>query len=496
VKPRPAVLIALIALSIALSCVLAAHAADARIRGANQLQAYYDTNLNESLLDDRFDLDLGYDRFSAGIVFLSHTPSGPGIDPNKYGALKEGIRKRWITATYGPFEARLGDSYATFGTGLIINIYEDKTVNFDNVIDGARLQAVSNGFTIEGIAGANSYGDPATSVQALSARRSFASGWTIGLNGALIDSLESEVSPGSGKGRDGLGGIEARGSLPGGIDFTGEYAIRHYNPQRPGRRAPADGHGGYVALNASAGPLALLLEGKDLLRFKHAYSIPPTVVRQHATTLMNRGSHVPNIRLDDERGLQAEATYAISPLVSLTGNWSRSEARHAALPAWEIYGELQGDLIGSRWILRAAETEDTVPEGTDRVFFERITYGGDWMKGFGSWSAEIAYETQGVQSQDLARASYVRALEYRDHAATMTLTRSPRHSWSVTTEWTNDPLRTHDSWAWAEWTIRLGLAGQITMGGGKLRGGQVCSGGICKIVDPFEGGRVELLTNF
>jgi hypothetical protein len=473
-----------------------ARAADADVRGANQLQAYYDTNLNESLLDDRLDVDLRYDRFSAGIVFLSHTPSGPGIDPNKYGPRSEGIRKRWITATYGPIEARLGDSYATFGTGLVINIYEDKTVNFDNVIDGARVAANWNDFTLEGIAGTNSIGDPATAIQGLSARRSFADGWMIGLNGALIDSLDSTTSPGPSKGRDGIGGIEARGSLPGGVGLIGEYAIRHYDPQRAGRRAPADGHGGYAAMNASFGRLALLLEAKDLLRFQHAYSVPPTVVRQHATTLLNRGSHVPNIRMEDERGFQAEATYALSPLVSITGNWSRSEARHAPLSAWETYGELQGDFIGSHWILRAAETEDTVPEGTGRVFFERITYGGDWMRELGPWSMEVAFETQGVQSQDLARASYVPAVEYRDQAATVTLTRSPRHSWSVTTEWTDDPLRTRDSWIWAEWTIRLGLMGQITMGGGRLRGGQVCSGGVCKIVDPFEGGRVELLTNF
>ena len=457
-------LLVLAGLSLVISHAPPAVAADASVRGANQLQAYYDTNLNESLLDDRFDLDLAYDRFSAGIVFLSHTPSGPGIDPNKYGPRQEGIRKRWITASYGPFEARLGDSYATYGTGLVINIYEDKTVNFDNVIDGARLQAAGNGFTVEGIAGTNSLGDPAVSVQGLSARRSFSNGWMIGLNGALIDSLESEISPGGGKGRDGLGGLEARGEIPGGIGVTAEYAIKHYDPQRAGLRAPTDGHGGYAALNATVGRLALLLEGKDLLRFEHAYTVPPTVVRQHATTLLNRGSHVPNIRLEDERGLQAEATYSLSPSTTLTGNWSRSEARHAALSAWESYGELQADFIGSHWILRAGETEDTVPEGIGRVFLERITFGGDWMKEIGPWSAEVAYETQGVQSQDLERASYVRAIEYRDHAATMTVTRSPRHSWAVTSEWTNDPLQTRDFWVWAEWTMRLGLAGQITPG--------------------------------
>jgi hypothetical protein len=44
--------------------------------------------------------------------------------------------------------------------------------------------------------------------------------------------------------------------------------------------------------------------------------------------------------------------------------------------------------------------------------------------------------------------------------------------------------------------IRLGAAGQLTLSGGTIRGGMVCSGGICKFEDPFEGGRLEFLTNF
>jgi hypothetical protein len=486
----------LLCLLLGLGAASAADAAEGEVRGANQFQAYYDTNLEESLVDDRFDLDIRYDRFSAGIVFLSHTPSGPGLDPNLYGPHQEGIRKKWITASYGPIQARLGDSYATFGSGLILNIYEDQTVSFDNVVDGAAIVASHRNLKIEAIAGTDSYDEPQTMVKGLSALQTFSNGWTVSLNGALIDSLETKETQGSGEGRDGIGGIEARASLPGGIGLTGEYAIRHYDPETPGTQAPADGHGAYLSANGAVGRLTFLLEGKDLLRFKHSYAIPPTVTRQHSTTLLNRGSHVPNIRLNDEYGFQAEATYMPTPLISLTGNWSRSDARHSDLPAWETYGELQGTWLSSHWILRANETEETVPEGTDRVFFERITYGADWMKELGSWSIEAVYETQGVQSQDLARVSYVPPVEYRDNAATMTLTRSPRHSWSVTTEWTNDPLRTHDAWMWAEWTIRLGLVGQVTLGGGTIRGGQVCSGGVCKTVDPFEGGRLELLTNF
>lgn len=470
-----------------------AWAEEADLRGANQLELYYDTALEESLVDDRLDIDLTWNRFSAGVVFLSHTPSDPRLDPNKYGIRQEGIRKRWVGAKHGPVEARLGDSYATLGSGMVLMIYEDKTIDFDNVVDGAHIRAELGRFDFEGIAGTNSYGRPATIVKGLAARSDLGKGWSVVANGALVDSVfGDEPRPG----RDGIAGLQGTARLPGGIDLKGEYAIRHYSPERKGRRSPADGHGGYFAANASVGRVAFLVEGKDLLRFAHAYGIPPTVVRQHTTTLLNRGSHVPNIRLDDERGIQTEVMINPSPALSFTGNWSRSYARHADLPAWEVVGEAEADWIGTHWILRAGETEEKVREGSDRVFFERITYGGDAQRSFGPWAIEVGYETQATQKQDLATSRFEWPVEYRDQVATVSLTRAPRHSWSVTTEWSDEPNLDRESWFWAEWRIRLGLLGQLTVAGGSLRGGQVCSGGVCKIVDPFEGGRLELLTNF
>ena len=76
------------------------------------------------------------------------------------------------------------------------------------------------------------------------------------------------------------------------------------------------------------GPFTLFLEGKELLRFDHAYAVPPTAARQHTSTLLNRGSHVPNIRHADERGYQAELMWSPLTEIYLTGNYSESEAKH------------------------------------------------------------------------------------------------------------------------------------------------------------------------
>ncbi len=472
---------------------------EARVRAANLMRGYYDTNVKESLVDDRLDIDLGYKAVTAGIVFLSHTPSDYRLlDPSKYGPHKEGIRKRWVTFDHAPIEIRLGDSYATFGSGMVLRILEDQTVDFDNVVDGFYLEATPGILTVEGIAGTEHLNleanDGRHTVKGISARIEPKTGYVLGVNGAVIDSLKgNEAAPG----RDGLVGVQGNGILPGlGIDLNGEYAILRHTTEVEGRRNPAEGHGAYASARRSFGPFSVTLEGKDLLRFAHLFSVPPTVARQHTSTLLNRGSHVPNIRLNDERGVQTEVLWSLTQDVLLTGNWSHSEARHSNVPSKEFFGQAEVSWAGAHWIGYADETKEKVPEGFDRTDFERQTFGGDVNRAIGGgWAGEIGYETQGTHKLDLAQQSYRLPTVYRDNVATATLSKSPIHAWSATVEWTTDPTATRTSWVWLEWSVRLGVIGQITVGGGRLRGGQVCSGGVCRIVDPFEGGRVEFLAN-
>ncbi len=489
-SPAAAVAVATLLLSIG-----SAEAEETDLHAANQLEAYYETDLEESVVDDRLDLDLSYGRFAAGIVFLSHSPSNQILlDPNDFGVREEGIRKRWVTAQVDPITIRLGDSYASFGNGLVLHVIEDQSVDFDNVLDGMHIEAALGGLQIEGIAGTNSLGKERTVVKGTSLRYEGTSGWRIGLNGAIVDSVDGiDVRPG----RDKIGGIEAGAYLPHGIEVNGEYAVRRYDPERKAQGDAPEGHATYLQASGGIGPFSLFLEAKDLLRFDHPYTTPPTVARQHTSTLLNRGSHVPNIRLDDERGVQVELLWSVTPDFILTGNYSESDARHATLPAWEASGQLEADWLGVHWNLLAAETEEKVREGEDRVFYERITFGGDMVFNLSDrWALETLYEMQNTQQSDLATAHYQFPLKYQDQIAGFTLSMSPKYTWSATLEWSDSPLETEESWLWIEWGIRLGIIGQLTLGGGSLRGGQVCSGGVCKLVDPFEGGRLELLTNF
>ncbi len=484
------------------------HATETTYQVANQLRGWYDTKQLESLLDNRLDALVSHGPYTLGVSLLSHSPSDPArLDPARYGLAQQGIRKRWFEARAEKWSVRAGNVYGTFGRGLALQIYEDQAIDFDNPLDGVSGQAVLGPAEAQIIAGTNSYGPAQQVLKGGHVGVDLPLGFKTGVHGVWSDYLGAV-----GQGRTGgdrlYGGLLQK-SLGGKLDAYGEYVVRDRRNGQGGALGTPQGHAGYANVNAYLGPLQLMGEFKDMLRYdlpkttrdnrsEQVFVNVPPAVRAHATTLLNRATHVANIRPADEFGGLGEAYLSVNDKTRLTGSYSRSKARHSNQPAWEAYGELE------RWlgehtelVLRADESEDTVLEVSDYVFTERITYGGTLVLPVtAAWSVDASYETQGVQESHSATYAFRFPNEFRDNVAILTLSRAPSMSWAATVEWTNDEREAKQSWFWAEWNLQLGERYQLLLGGGSLRGGQVCSGGVCKIVDPFEGGRIELLTTF
>jgi hypothetical protein len=494
----------------------AARAQETSFQLSNDLEANYDAKLRESVLDDRLDVRVTHSIYTVGGTLLSHSPSDyVRLDPNDLGAETQGIRKRWIEADGGDFLVRVGDSYATFGRGLVLNIFEDQTVDFDNVIDGVNARASWRGLEGEILSGTNSLNDPQLVLKAARFAATLPGNWKAGVQGSWADYLGG--TSGARTGGDRLYGALLGGMLGSRLDLYGEYALRDQHDALGGPAAypadPADlsarrlvpqGHASYASGALNLGPLQLLGEYKDLLRYNlptiqgRAWVSPPTAVPQHSTALMNRATHAPNINFADERGGLAEA-YLNLPLHSKTSaSYGRSRGLHSGQSAWETSGDFEtwlGDKI--EMVLRCAETEETVREGTDLVFFERRTFGGTMMAPIrGEWTLDLMLETQRGQESRARTRTYEFPMKYRSTVAVLTVATGKGMTWGVTGEWTDDDRAEKDSWLWAEWNLRLGDRHQLSFGGGSVRGGQVCSGGVCKLVDPFEGGRFELITTF
>ena len=482
----------------------------ATVQIANQLEAYYDTKLEESVIDDRLDAGLTYGPYSIGAEFLSHSPSDPiWLDPNDFGAQTQGLRKRWIAAESNGWSVRLGDVYGTLGRGLALSIFEDQVVDFDNALDGVQGEAAVGPASLKVIAGTNSFDEAAQVVKGAEARVALPRGTTLGMEGVLLNSVAH--GPADRPLRDQLGGAHAATSLGSIADLYGEYVLRSYRYYEADPKATGEGHAGYASATWYLGRVQVLSEFKDLLRYKlldasengftaSTPSIinPPTAIRQHASTLLNRGGHTPNIDLNDERGGKVEALVTVDDKTHLTGAFGRTEARHRHQPSREAYGEIERWLTDrAEVIAKFGETEEIVIEGGEEIFTERITYAGTLLVPWNdTWSTQIDFETQGTQEQNRATRDFQEPLEFRDNLLSLTVSRAPNMSFALTSEWSDSPKEVDDFWMWGECNLRLGDRHQLLLGGGKLRGGQLCSGGVCKLVDPFEGGRIEFLTTF
>ncbi len=122
------------------------------INGSLQTDAQYymaDTTINapdvpEKILSNTF-LNLTFTRgkFSAGMRFESYQGPLLGIDPryastgNRTGV---GIAYRFATYTDDLFEVTAGNFYEQFGSGMILRTYEERNLGFDNSIDGLRMK--------------------------------------------------------------------------------------------------------------------------------------------------------------------------------------------------------------------------------------------------------------------------------------------------------------------------------------------------------------------
>jgi hypothetical protein len=473
----------------------AARAQGVRLQASQEMEIWHDTDVDETVADQRLDLYLAYEAFAFQTTFLIHQPTDAArLDPNLYGDPFQGVRKKMLEAHLGPARIQVGNVYSTLARGVALRVVEDQTVDFDNGVDGFRGLWEEDAFQVEVLAGRNAYGEVQTYLKAGSLRWSPLSGLGLGLHAIQVDSTKDAAGRPRSRDRVWGGEASAQGSW---WDVYATYMIRDVHP--PDGQAPPVGHGAYGAASLYLGPLTVSVEGKDFRRYRWAYAIPPPAVRQHATTLLNRGSHVANFNPDDERGylLEMIGTF-LDGSVEATLHRSASETHDGRLPFFENYAELQASTSGGLYLtLRADETEETVDEGARRVFFERITWGGNaFVPLGGGWSVEADLETQALQEQDLAQASYTFPHRSRTTILTLNLYRAPTWAFAVTQEWTDDDREPKNRWTFVEMNVQLLDRHQVGVGFGAFRGGQLCSGGICRPVEPFTGLRLTWQTTF
>jgi hypothetical protein len=252
----------------------------------------------------------------------------------------------------------------------------------------------------------------------------------------------------------------------------------------------------YAGADLLAGNFTLSAEWKDYRQFRLGINDPPSLVREHPWTLLNRATHV--LDATAERGYQLEGSWTELRWGTITVNLSRSDGGGDRFD--ERYLELHAAPQGRAW--DATVFWDEGEDGFSFIADRRVLGAG----------ATVRFRERWAVSADLEGARATRRLigvpspGFRDHLATLTVSRAAIGSVSAQWERSTDPEQEDPALLGGDVDPRTFLAGivratisahhEATLFAGQRRGGRACTAGTCYEVQPFRGVELRLLSRF
>jgi hypothetical protein len=496
----------------------------------------------ENLTDTRLAL---YD-FTVGFRLLYDAPP-------EYGVEFQGLRKRYVEFARDDLALRAGDSYSLFGKGLALNLFENRTLAFDTGIDGLKAEYKTRMMRIVATGGDITYRDildlSRTEHYRLRAATLELQPYPFLMIGASLVSGKSDFPPPS------FPREAAQFDIP---EFFGRAEIAdltlmiEYAEKRTtvyGTDGTHKGTAFYGSVSYAGEGLGLSLEYKDYrygiadpyqrtnpnratraLAFQNA----PIAHKEYSQTLLSRYPHI--IDFNDEVGYHLDLDYVLED--QLTGSFSAALAsRHysfsptgdtsaiflpvygstarkgsflptlspAYSPFWEVYADLQYYLEegGNDYVMlalsrRSEEFADELAASlqgkakVDAVRLTTVVAAGQYTLG-DSWVVKGECEQQWVRED-----KNIGVPEFQNHLVALGLSHSPSYSVMVRCEWSSDEGTADGSKSWfaVDAGYKLGDHHNITLTVGADRGGQVCANGVCRVVNPFHGVRIAVLSYF
>jgi hypothetical protein len=507
------------------------------------------TEVNKRYLEEIANARVFFRYFSIGLRYELD-------DPSEVGRSFQGIRRRWIQYRKNQLELQAGDVNALFGRGLAVNLFESRALNFDTWLDGVygkteftipkEWMAGSTSIGIRGVAGKTDFFpiDTTQPMMHISARSA----------NAEINLLEKSVVLGSTflqafTGVDMPGPFSTtfstnrevnqpdfyvdinRGEFAGFLEWTENRTHATKLLSTPIDTTHA-GHAIYGSLSYASDNFGITLEYKNYDYYEHApnspyenvfsklpISNPPEVYREMTYTTISRTSHAVNF--DDELGLQGEINFTGIPDVTVNLNAAAS-SRHKKYdatgiavdstnnilpnfsdlgfwPYWEGFVEVEWEFdhvnplnYAKVAVHRRSDVivyNATDPLQTDR---RRIT----------TVAGKVQYETGNSQSV-LAILEHQWEFDASRTSADKNLTNDllslqysfPFIAFGGMLDMMTPATKIGDEdtfWPQAFISVKMGESHTLLASYGEERGGLNCTGGICRIVPPFNGLRLTL----
>lgn len=466
-------------------------------------------------LYEQFNLDASLGTLKLGLRYESDQNSE---DRRVYRTFTQ----RYADWTDGPLRLRVGNLYTIVGRGLIHRSFElpgvvlDKDGNrskyaFSRDLDGVLAEVEAGPFEARLFSGKPNGGE-----------------FSPGIN---VDRYRGQVSGGQvesrflGTGLAGLGfvrqtttGVDEQrmGTLFASFDllsafdvpqmalpFYVEYAELDTPLGKRWRFATGDDlpHALYASSEWLWGPFALSAEWKDYSGFRFGTNDPPSLVREHTWTLLNRSTHVLDAGGQSpptgESGFQVEGTMRLPAELSVTANLSRADGVAGDPDRFdEQFGELHWAPAGGRRI-EATVFFDHGKDGDIGITARDAVGGGATLRAREVYSVAVDAELQNSTREFDGR--------FRDSFTSVTFGRAGWGSASLAWERSTDPLQEDPDdgaspgiqprhFISGGFNARISDRHEVTLFAGERRGGRACTAGTCYEVLPFKGVELRLLS--
>lgn len=511
------------------------------LRYGNGTQSVAGFKQTKEYIENQADVRFFWSDFTVGFRYLHDNPPEFGPDTT-------GLRKRYVEFSHQGIELLVGDYYTLYGKGLAMNLFENRGINYDTGLEGLRgifrtdeIQAVIAAgkmrfFDLLNPRRIETYSVKSAHAEVAPWRFLRVGGSIVGVDGQLpsvfgVDEVRADIP-------------EAMLNLRGyGFDVFASRSWKRATGIRPGaggRLTPfkKNGEGTYGSISyASDIGFGATFEYKDY-RFDEAEPLertdanrptrmlpmqnPPIVHKEHSFTLLSRTPHI--IDFNDEIGMQLDLFYSVTPDITVNLNASTA-SRHKKYamnssgvlqvadsvqflpsmdkeysPFWEFYTDVE-------WYF---EGQSSVRIGFNRRYDAPFEEFGNIAHVQSSTTIPVHFEYQFSEEYTLSgnlenqwfHDSFLTKKDVTNTYVALTLSRAPGMAATLRFEMSDDISEGTGEklsgdlsyWVGGEFTYRIGSAHTATVFYGRERGGLVCSSGICRVVNPFNGIRFSLMS--
>jgi hypothetical protein len=479
--------------------------------------------------------------FSAGVRYESYNPVMQGFDTRYQGS---GIPYRYARYKAGNLDITAGNFYDQFGSGLVLRIYEERGLLYDNTMDGFR--AIYNpikGITLKGMIGHERTfftvspgivraGDIDINLSelfdSLNTRKT-----KVTVGGSFVSKYQASTSSTLNEpGNVGCGGGRLN-IIRGGFNVYGEYAYKINDPSLSNNYSFKNGQGAYVSASYAANGFSVMWAGKyvDNMSFRSdrdqyntaaMINYMPALTKYHTYLL---AAYYPYAtQPNGEMSTQAEVQYKVKKGTPLGGKYGMEIAGNASMAYGIDTANIapQNDVHKYNYVVKSFAPGEKFFHDFNIEVFKKFTkrVKATFLYSNQFYNKNIIQENSAVNDYANIKANifvadftfkYKPTSSIRMEAQTLQ-TKQDKGSWAeAMVEWwprSNFFLAVLDQYNYGNpdptkrfhyYLVNIGIirdATRISLTYGKQRAGIFCVGGVCRNVPASDGLSMTITTSF